>query len=113
MQHGVHLIACARSNTELLNADNKLLCTGCNSYAEGYKWVEIAAFPPVLIIHFNRFAFTPMLEQGHKLKQRIAFPNRLVPPPDAHSCDETDIVYELTAVVVHVGTTLAHGEHYP
>jgi ubiquitin C-terminal hydrolase len=99
------------SRKELLNADNKLHCTGCNSYAEGYKWVEIAAFPPVLIIHFNRFAFTPMLEQGHKLKQRIAFPNRLVPPPDVHSCDSDDIVYELTAVVVHVGTSLAHGAH--
>jgi ubiquitin C-terminal hydrolase len=51
------------SHKELLQADNKLHCTGCNSYQEAYKWVKIASFPPVLIIHFNRFAFTPLLEQ--------------------------------------------------
>lgn len=51
------------SHKELLQADNKLHCTGCNSYQEAYKWVKIESFPPVLIIHFNRFAFTPMLEQ--------------------------------------------------
>jgi ubiquitin C-terminal hydrolase len=107
------MMPCACSRKELLQADNKLHCTGCNSYQEGYKWVEIVSFPPVLIIHFNRFAFTPMLEQGHKLKQRITFPNRLTPPPDVHSSEQEGIVYELTAVVVHVGTMLAHGAcHY-
>jgi hypothetical protein len=47
--------------------------------------------------------------QGHKLKQRIAFRNELTPPREVHSIEGDEIVYELTAVVVHVGTTLAHG----
>lgn len=47
--------------------------------------------------------------QGQKLKQRIAFRNKLTPPREVHSIEGDDIVYELTAVVVHVGTTLAHG----
>ena len=71
--------------------------------------MEIASFPPILIIHFNRFAFNPMVEQGHKLKQRLAFPNTLTPPPESHAPEAGDKRYELTAVVVHVGTTLAHG----
>lgn len=106
---GSELRGGACSTKELMQADNKLHCTKCHSYEEGYKWVEIDAFPAMLIFHLNRFAFSPHLEQGHKLKHRVAFTNRFTPPADAHSPAAGPVQYELSAVVVHVGTALAHG----
>jgi hypothetical protein len=92
-----------------MHENNKLHCTKCHSYQEGYKWVEISSFPPVLIFHLNRFAFSPDLEQGHKLKHRVAFKNCFSPPAESFSPSAGPVEYELFAVVVHVGTALAHG----
>ena len=101
------------SKKELLSGDNKLLCGSCNSYAECYKWVEIDYFPPVLLIHFKRFEYSPALDMSSKLRQCITFDNRFTPPRDVHSLEGEDIVYELSAVVVHVGSSLENGALLP
>ena len=95
------------SKRELLDADNKFHCSSCNSYQEAQKWVDIKTCPPVLIIHLNRLAFLHHLGREQKVKHRVVFGNTLTPPNMAEGSE--DAQYRLYAVIVHMGTSAAHG----
>ena len=99
----------ARSNKELLDMDNKFFCDGCNSYQEAQKWVEITQTPPVLIFHLNRLGFMHHLGRERKLKHRVVFSPRMSLPNHSPDCPGGEDIYELFAVVAHVGTGAHHG----
>lgn len=94
---------------ELLHGDNKYQCVGCNAYQEAEKRVHIKTAPPVLIVHLNRLSYMADLGQAGKVRHRVEFGERLNPPNLIDGDGAPDVVYELFAVVVHVGSTSEHG----
>lgn len=101
----------AFSKKELLDADNKFFCGGCNSYQEAQKWVDIKQAPPVLIFHLNRLGFLHHLGRERKLKHRVVFDDHMKLPNMMQGCWNPSGEYSLFAVVAHVGTGPHHG-HY-
>jgi ubiquitin C-terminal hydrolase len=100
-----------RSHRELLDADNKFFCNGCNSYQEAQKWVDIKKAPPVLIFHLNRLGFMHHLGRERKLKHRVVFDQRITLPNLAAGASGVDDEYDLFAVIAHVGAGAHHGAH--
>lgn len=63
--------------------------------------MKIFKLPQVLILHLKRFKFFEHLKRHKKLPYRVAFPFELRIPNAIH--DEEEKVYELAAIVVHIG----------
>lgn len=132
--------ACLRSfsTVESLRDGDKYYCDTCCSLQEAQKRMRIRRLPPVLALHLKRFKYIEQLGRYKKLAYRVVFPQELrVPgqlvrhqaqggdeqggdgPASPHSGagsssadeEESDVVYDLFSVVIHVGQGPNHG-HY-
>jgi ubiquitin C-terminal hydrolase len=80
--------------------------------------MSIHALPRILILHLKRFKYSEQHQNLIKLNHRVAFPRHLTltpsltaPPGTPQQSTPTTQTYQLTAAVVHIGTSLSHG-HY-
>ena len=105
--------ACLRrfSSTETLDGIDKFSCDQCGCKQEAHRRMRIAELPPVLCLHMKRFKFIESLGQMKKLTHRVVFPFSLKLPNTTDDCPDVDVMYELFAVVVHMGVHMNHG-HY-
>lgn len=71
------------------------------------KEIQIKACPKVLLVHFKRFKFDEASFQYQKLVYRIPYPCEL-----RIESLEGPKVYNLTGIVVHVGSGLSFGHYY-
>jgi ubiquitin carboxyl-terminal hydrolase 12/46 len=107
--------ACLRnfSAHEMLRAGDKFYCNVCRTLQEAEKRMLIRRVPQVLALHLKRFKFLEanMKLLYKKLNYRISFPMELRVCNISDDAEDADGLYELFAVVVHVGAGPSHG-HY-
>jgi len=108
------LSACLRSfsSMELLRAAEKFRCETCGTLQEAQRRMRVKTLPRVLAVHLKRFKFVESLGKFKKLSYRVVFPLELrLTAISTSDAEHEDRLYELFAVVVHVGSGPNHG-HY-
>ena len=107
------ITACLRnfSKWETLSGDDKFYCDTCCSLQEAQKCMRLKALPEVLALHLKRFKFFEQVQRYKKLSCRVVFPLELKLPNTSAGVSTPDKLYNLFAVVIHVGSGPSHG-HY-
>ncbi|KAI9852451.1 MAG: hypothetical protein M1824_001905 [Vezdaea acicularis] len=99
------------SQEEMLCERNKFHCDNCGGLQEAEKRMKIKRLPRILALHLKRFKYTEDLQRLHKLFHRIVYPFSLRLFNTTDDAEDPDRLYELYAVVVHIGNGPYHG-HY-
>ncbi|KAK9496176.1 hypothetical protein V1508DRAFT_407892 [Lipomyces doorenjongii] len=100
------------SASELLCQNNKFHCDCCCGLQEAQRRIKIKRLPRILALHLKRFKFTEDMQRNMKLFYRVVFPFHLrLFNNTTDDVENPDQIYELYAVVVHVGGGPYHG-HY-
>ncbi|KAF9265554.1 cysteine proteinase [Marasmius fiardii PR-910] len=108
---------CIRSllQPEYLTADNKYLCSKCESLQDATRYTELRKLPPVLHFSLLRFAFNMATLERKKSKNIISFPREIDMGPFVQASDQASShpsnVYELQGILLHKGPSAYHG-HY-
>ncbi|KAL7416839.1 hypothetical protein BDY24DRAFT_378415 [Mrakia frigida] len=107
------ITACLRqfSASETLCQRNKFYCDTCCGLQEAEKRMKIKTLPNVLALHLKRFKYQEELGRYVKLNYRVTFPFQLRLFNTSDDSEDPDRLYELFAIVVHVGGGPHHG-HY-
>ena len=99
------------SEEEMLCERNKFHCDGCGGLQEAEKRMKIKRLPRILALHLKRFKYTEDLQRLQKLFHRVVYPYHLRLFNTTDDAEDPDRLYELYAVVVHIGGGPYHG-HY-
>lgn len=99
------------SEEEMLCERNKFHCDGCCGLQEAEKRMKIKRLPKILALHLKRFKYTEDLQRLQKLFHRVVYPYHLRLFNTTDDAEDPDRLYELYAVVVHIGGGPYHG-HY-
>jgi len=99
------------SEEEMLCERNKFHCDNCGGLQEAEKRMKIKRLPRILALHLKRFKYTEDLQRLQKLFHRVVYPFYLRLFNTTDDADDPDRLYELYAVVVHIGGGPYHG-HY-
>ena len=99
------------SEEEMLCERNKFHCDNCGGLQEAEKRMKIKRLPKVLTLHLKRFKYTEDFGRLQKLFHKVVYPYHLRLFNTTDDADDPDRLYELYAVVVHIGGGPFHG-HY-
>ena len=99
------------SAEEMLCERNKFHCDHCGGLQEAEKRMKIKRLPKVLALHLKRFKYTEDMTRLQKLFHRVVYPYHLRMFNTTDDAEDPDRLYELYAVVVHIGGNAYHG-HY-
>ncbi|PKS06339.1 hypothetical protein jhhlp_007087 [Lomentospora prolificans] len=99
------------SAEEMLCERNKFHCDHCGGLQEAEKRMKIHKLPKVLAFHLKRFKYTEDYSRLQKLFHRVVYPYHLRLFNTTDDAEDPDRLYELYAVVVHIGGNAYHG-HY-
>ena len=99
------------SEEEMLCERNKFHCDNCGGLQEAEKRMKIKRLPRILALHLKRFKYTEDLQRLQKLFHRVVYPYHLRLFNTTDDAEDPDRLYELYAVVVHIGGGPYHG-HY-
>lgn len=100
------------SRLETLTHQNKFYCNNCCSLQEATKTIKLKKLPEVLVINFKRFKYDESVDKMVKLFDSISYPFKLrLFNTSAKGQTEDFTLYELYALVIHVGGGPMHG-HY-
>ncbi|KAL1921325.1 uncharacterized protein VTP21DRAFT_11041 [Calcarisporiella thermophila] len=113
IQENSSVTSCLRqfSASEMLCQRNKFFCDYCCSLQEAEKRMKIKKLPYVLALHLKRFKYQERLQRYIKLSYRVMFPFELRLFNTSDDAEDSDRMYELFAIVVHIGSGPHHG-HY-
>lgn len=99
------------SDEEMLCERNKFHCDHCGGLQEAEKRMKIKKLPKVMALHLKRFKYTEDFTRLQKLFHRVVYPYHLRMFNTTEDAEDPDRLYELYAVVVHIGGNAYHG-HY-
>ncbi|KAK3394426.1 hypothetical protein B0H63DRAFT_386405 [Podospora didyma] len=99
------------SAEEMLCERNKFHCDHCGGLQEAEKRMKIKKLPKVLALHLKRFKYTEDYSRLQKLFHRVVYPYHLRMFNTTDDAVDPDRMYELYAVVIHIGSNAYHG-HY-
>jgi len=99
------------SEEEMLCERNKFHCDKCGGLQEAEKRIKIKRLPRILALHLKRFKYTEDMQRLQKLFHRVVYPFYLRLFNTTDDAEDPDRLYELYAVVVHIGGGPYHG-HY-
>lgn len=99
------------SEEEMLCERNKFHCDNCGGLQEAEKRMKIKRLPKVLTLHLKRFKYTEDFGRLQKLFHKVVYPYHLRLFNTTDDAEDADRLYELYAVVVHIGGGPFHG-HY-
>lgn len=99
------------SEEEMLCERNKFHCDNCGGLQEAEKRMKIKRLPQILALHLKRFKYTEDLARLQKLHHKVVYPYHLRLFNTTYDAEDPDRLYELYAVVVHIGGGPYHG-HY-
>ena len=105
IEQNTSITACLRqfSASETLCQRNKFYCDTCCGLQEAEKRMKIKTLPNVLALHLKRFKYQEELGRYVKLNYRVTFPFQLRLFNTSDDSEDPDRMYELFAIVVHVG----------
>ena len=90
---------------------NKFSCDSCSGLQEAEKRMKVKKLPNILALHLKRFKYQEEAQKFIKLSYRVAFPFELRLFNTVDDAENADRLYELFAIVVHIGDGPHHG-HY-
>ncbi|KAF4988655.1 hypothetical protein FGRMN_9622 [Fusarium graminum] len=99
------------SAEEMLCERNKFHCDRCGGLQEAEKRMKVKRLPKILTLHLKRFKYTEDYSRLQKLFHRVVYPYHLRMFNTTDNAEDPDRLYELYAVVVHIGGNAYHG-HY-
>ncbi|KAK4193495.1 hypothetical protein QBC35DRAFT_108250 [Podospora australis] len=99
------------SAEEMLCERNKFHCDHCGGLQEAEKRMKIKKLPKVMALHLKRFKYTEDYSRLQKLFHRIVYPYHIRMFNTTDDAEDQDRMYELYAVVIHIGGNAYHG-HY-
>ena len=99
------------SEEEMLCERNKFHCDNCGGLQEAEKRMKIKRLPKILALHLKRFKYTEDLQRLQKLFHRVVYPYHLRLFNTTDDAEDPDRLYELYAIVIHIGGGPYHG-HY-
>ncbi|KAH7137189.1 hypothetical protein B0J13DRAFT_73597 [Dactylonectria estremocensis] len=99
------------SAEEMLCERNKFHCDHCGGLQEAEKRMKVKRLPKILTLHLKRFKYTEDYSRLQKLFHRVVYPYHLRMFNTTDDAADPDRLYELYAVVVHIGGNAYHG-HY-
>ena len=99
------------SAEEMLCQKNKFHCDNCGGLQEAEKRMKIKRLPKILTLHLKRFKYNEEMTRLNKLFHRVVYPYHLRLFTTTDDAEDPDRLYELYAVVVHIGSNAFHG-HY-
>lgn len=99
------------SAEEMLCERNKFHCDHCGGLQEAEKRMKIKKLPKILTLHLKRFKYTEDMTRLQKLFHRVVYPYHLRMFNTTDATEDPDRLYELYAVVVHIGGNAYQG-HY-
>lgn len=107
------ITSCLRqfSASEMLCQRNKFNCDNCGGFHEAQKRMKIKRLPKLLALHLKRFKYTEDLQRNVKLFHRVVYPRFLRLFNTTDDAEDSEKLYELQSVVVHIGGGPYHG-HY-
>ncbi|GAA5808913.1 hypothetical protein MFLAVUS_002312 [Mucor flavus] len=107
------ITSCLRqfSASEMLCHKNKYFCDVCSGLQEAERRMKIKKLPNILALHLKRFKYQEQLQKYIKLTYRVVFPFELRLFNTSDDTEDADRIYELWAIVVHIGSGPHHG-HY-
>jgi ubiquitin C-terminal hydrolase len=73
--------------------------------------MKIKYLPNVLAVHLKRFKFQEQLGRFSKLTNRVCFTEQLRLFNTADEASDSERLYDLSAIIVHIGSGPHHG-HY-
>lgn len=113
LEQNTSVTACLRkfSAEEMLCERNKFHCDTCGGLQEAEKRMKIKKLPKILTLHLKRFKYTEDMTRLQKLFHRVVYPYQLRMFNTTDDAEDPDRLYELYAVVVHIGANAYHG-HY-
>ncbi|KAI1913251.1 hypothetical protein LOZ12_001430 [Ophidiomyces ophidiicola] len=113
LERHTSVTSCLRkfSQEEVLCERNKFHCDNCGGLQEAEKRMKLKRLPRVLALHLKRFKYSEDLDRLQKLFHRVVYPYHLRLFNTTDDADDSDRLYELYAVVVHIGGGPYHG-HY-
>ncbi|PXF43762.1 Ubiquitin carboxyl-terminal hydrolase 46 [Gracilariopsis chorda] len=99
---------------EKLAGVNKYSCDTCNTYTEAQRWWRVEVLPQVLTVHLKLFAFdSPYTGSGGKVAVAMPCPFEMrMSEWCTDECEQKDIEYNLSAVIVHEGNGASSGHYY-
>ncbi|KAJ3125224.1 hypothetical protein HK100_010924 [Physocladia obscura] len=99
------------STSETLCAKDKFYCDKCKSLQEAEKRMKIKSLPNILAVHLKRFKYVENLQRFIKLNYRVVFPFELKLFNTSDDAEDSDRLYTLSSVIVHLGIG-PHQGHY-
>jgi ubiquitin carboxyl-terminal hydrolase 9/13 len=80
-----------------------VLCSNETNISQGHCRMKIKKLPNVLALHLKRFKYQEDVQKYIKLAYRVAFPFELRLFNTVDDAPDPDRLYELFAIVVHIG----------
>ncbi|KAI5289305.1 hypothetical protein KEM54_004095 [Ascosphaera aggregata] len=113
LEQHASVTSCLRkfSAEEMLCERDKFHCDNCGGLQEAEKRMVIKRLPRILALHLKRFKYTEDLQRLQKLFHCVVYPYYLRLFNTTDDAEDPDRLYELYAVVVHIGGGPHHG-HY-
>lgn len=113
LERNSSVTACLKqfSASEMLCERNKFHCDNCGGLQEAEKRLKVKKLPKILALHLKRFKFTEDMQRNVKLLHRVLYPKHFRLFNTTFDAEDPDKLYELCAVVVHIGGGPYHG-HY-
>ncbi|AFR95438.1 ubiquitin carboxyl-terminal hydrolase 9/13 [Cryptococcus neoformans C23] len=106
------ITSCLRqfSSDEMMSGREKFSCESCSGHQQAKRSIRIKRLPPILAVHLKRFAHNESY-RAIKLFYRVNHPITLIPPNTTDNCENPDQIYDLVAIMVHIGNGPVQG-HY-
>ncbi|KAI9883657.1 MAG: hypothetical protein M1823_004567 [Watsoniomyces obsoletus] len=113
LEHQSSVTACLRkfSEEEMLCERNKFHCDNCGGLQEAEKRMKVKRSPRILALHLKRFKYSEDMQRMQKLHHRVVYAHHLRLVNMTDDAEDPDRLYELYAVVVHIGPGAYQG-HY-
>ncbi|CAF4240825.1 unnamed protein product [Rotaria sp. Silwood2] len=105
-------------STEDIGGDDLFTCSQCQRNVIALKTTQIIDASPVICIQLKRFIYDKEAKNIRKVKKYISYPEILdltsciskeILQSDKENCQINQFIYQLNAVVVHIGETVNSG----
>ncbi|KAG2326869.1 hypothetical protein Bca52824_009597 [Brassica carinata] len=96
---------------ERLDGDNQYFCGSCDARVDATRCIKLRTLPPVITFQLKRCVFLPKTTAKKKITSSFSFPHVLDMRSRLEESSESELTYELSAVLIHKGSAVNSG-HY-
>ncbi|OVA08284.1 Ubiquitin carboxyl-terminal hydrolases family 2 [Macleaya cordata] len=98
-------------SVEELRGDNQYFCESCGTRVDATRCIKLRTLPDVLNFQLKRCVFLPKTTTKKKITSLFSFPGELHMGQRLCEPSQWELMYDLSAVLVHKGTAVNSG-HY-